>query len=53
MNTDCKRINQIFSYHLFELRLLETLLNWPDFEINQVKIGNETPLIYAIQTADS
>ena len=36
-----------------EFRLLEILLNRPDFDISQVKIGNETPLIYAIQTADS
>ena len=36
-----------------EFRLLEILLNRPDFDISQVKIGNETPLIYAIQTANS
>ena len=36
-----------------EIRLLEILLNRPDFDISEVKIGNETPLIYAIQTADS
>ena len=30
-----------------EFRLLEILLNRPDFDISQVKIGNETPLIYA------
>ena len=34
-------------------QLLEMLLNQLDFDISQVKIGNETPLIYAIQTADS
>lgn len=31
--------------------LLETLMNREDFDINQVKINGETPLIYAIQTA--
>ena len=34
-------------------QFLEMLLNQLDFDISQVKIGNETPLIYAIQTADS
>lgn len=31
--------------------LLETLMNREDFDINQVKINGETPLIYAIQAA--
>ena len=35
-----------------EIELLKILLNRPDFDISQVKIGNETPFIYAIQTAD-
>ena len=34
-----------------KVELLETLMNREGFDINQVKINGETPLIYAIQTA--